>query len=121
MAGLRIVRAAGHAATAQTSGMLLEEAFAENGAWVGQLRTPPGSVGGWHHHGDHETFTYLAEGRARFEWGSGGREHAELTPGQFVQIPAHTVHREINPGSTPNLLIVFRRGTGATLVEVPAP
>jgi uncharacterized RmlC-like cupin family protein len=121
MSGIRVARAEGRPVTEQTSGMLLEEAFAGNGVWVGQLRTPPGSIGGWHHHGDHDTYTYLAEGRARFEWGAGGCERLDLMAGQFVNVPARVVHRESNHGTSPNLLIVFRKGAGPTLVGAEAP
>ena len=98
--------------------MHLEEAFEGEGFWVGQLRTPGGSVGGWHHHGDHETYTYVAAGRARFEWGAHGQESSELLAGDFAHIPPRTVHREINSGPEANLLIVFRKGSGPTLVNV---
>lgn len=101
--------------------MLLEEAFAERDLWVGQLRTPPGSVGGWHHHGDHDTYTYLVEGRARLDWGVGGREGVDLYPGDFAHVPHHLVHRESNPGAASNLLILFRRGRGPALVAADPP
>jgi uncharacterized RmlC-like cupin family protein len=121
MPEIRVVRASGRPAREQVSGMHLEEAFEGTGLWVGQLRTPGGSAGGWHHHGDHDTYTYLAEGRARFEWGPKGRDTLEINPGDFVHVPARLVHREINPGSTPNLLVLFRTGTGPTVVPVDSP
>jgi uncharacterized RmlC-like cupin family protein len=121
MAGVSVAQATGRAAQQQTSGMLLEEAFAHSGFWVGQSRTPPGSVGGWHHHGDHHTFTYLASGQARYEWGKDGEQGADLKPGDFIHISPHTIHREMNTGSVPNLLVIFRSGSGPTLVSTGSP
>ena len=116
-----MANASGHPAMDQVGGMLLEEAFVQAGFWVGQLRTSAGSTGGWHHHGDHETYTYLAEGKAAFEWGTQPRDRAELKAGDFIHIPPRQIHRESNPGTTPNLLIVFRKGEGPKVVLTGPP
>ncbi len=102
----------------QTPGMLREQAFAEEGSWVGFVRTEPGMVSGWHHHGEYETFFYCISGRVRVEHGSGGREATEAGPGDFGRIPKGTVHRESNPGEDESVAIVFRIGTGVPVVNV---
>jgi hypothetical protein len=34
-----------------TPGMICEEAVATDGMWAGFVRTGPGMLSGWHHHG----------------------------------------------------------------------
>ena len=121
MAQTTVVQALGRRSAEQLTGMTLEEAFVERDRWVGQLRTPPGSVAGWHHHEDHDPFTYLVAGKARFEWAGERMEASDLEPGDFVHITPHIVHRESNPGVTANLLVIFRTGTGPLVSQVDSP
>jgi uncharacterized RmlC-like cupin family protein len=81
----------------QTPGMHRDEAFADEGSWVGLVRAGPGQVSGWHHHGEYETFFYCVSGRVRLEHGRGGLESAEARAGDFARIPKGVVHRESNP------------------------
>src|SRR5438477_3726143 len=90
--GVQIIRADQlSSTTAQTPGMRREAAIApettgSRGLWVGRVSTPGGTVSGWHHHGDCETAIYVVAGRARFRWGPGGRESAEVGPGDFLAV-----------------------------------
>ena len=44
---------------------------------------------------------------------AGVEDSVTLGAGDFLYVPRHTVHREINPSSTEgNELILFLRGTG---------
>jgi uncharacterized RmlC-like cupin family protein len=104
-----------------TPGMVREEAFAPEGSWVGLVRTEPGQVSGWHHHGEHETFFYCVSGRIRLEYGSGGRESVEAGAGDFGRIPRGVVHRESNPGDEDVVAAVFRTGTGEPVINVEGP
>jgi len=98
-----------------------EEAIAADGIWAGLVRTEPGMVSGWHHHGEHETSIYVASGHLRMESGSGGSDVIEASEGDFVHVPARSVHREANPGGTVSRLIVVRAGHGPITVNVDGP
>ena len=93
-----------------TPGMHRQQAFAA-----------PGATSGWHHHGEHETSLYVVKGRMRLEFGPGGREAVEAGPGDFVHVPAFTVHRESNPGQDVSLAVIARAGTGVPTVNVERP
>ena len=107
--------------TTQTPGMVRREAFATKGAWVGVVRMEPGCASAWHHHGDYDSYLYVTEGRARFEFGPGGGDAVEGGTGDFVMIPAHTVHREMNPGSRESAVALFRVGSGTPVFNVDGP
>jgi uncharacterized RmlC-like cupin family protein len=101
--------------------MRREEAFAEEGSWVGVARTEPGLISGWHHHGELDTFFYCVSGRVRIEHGPGGTEAVEAGPGDFGRIPPGTVHRESNPADQQSVAVVFRVGSGVPVFNVDGP
>lgn len=102
-------------------GVRREMALAEAGHWAGLVTTDPGRDTGWHHHGDYDTFVYLVSGRARIEFGRGGRQALEGGAGGFAFVPKGVIHREINPGDRPNEAVVIRVGTGVPVVPVDGP
>jgi uncharacterized RmlC-like cupin family protein len=105
-----------------TPGMRRRQAIAAPGLWAGVVHTEPGATSGWHHHGDHETSLYVVRGRMRLEFGPGGRQVAEAGAGDFLHVPAGTVHRESNPsGTEPSLAVIARAGTGVPTVNVDGP
>ena len=104
-----------------TPGKTREQAIAVDGLWSGLARTEPGVESGWHHHGDHDTSVYVIEGTVRIEFGPGGTLSAEAGAGDFVHIPKHLVHREVNPGTTPSHEVVTRSGSGPLTVNVDGP
>jgi uncharacterized RmlC-like cupin family protein len=104
-----------------TPGKVREQAIHVEGLWSGLVRTEPGVASGWHHHGDHDTSVYVVEGTVRIEFGPGGALSVEAGPGDFVHIPKHLVHREVNAGSTPSQEILTRSGTGPLTVNVDGP
>lgn len=105
----------------QTAGIVRLQAFEDGETWFGEARTEPGMSSGWHHHAEHCTYVYVVQGRLRLESGPGGREVADLGPGEYAQIPPHAVHRESNPADEESLLILARRGSGPTVVNVDGP
>jgi uncharacterized RmlC-like cupin family protein len=115
------VRAADRRTADPTPGKVREQAIAVDGLWSGFVRTEPGVTSGWHHHGDHDTSTYVIHGTVRVEFGPGGAQAADAEAGDFVHIPKHVVHRESNRGSTPSQEIVSRSGTGPLTVNVEGP
>ena len=60
---------------AATPGMHRQLAYDRDGAWVGVVHTESGVTSGWHHHGDWDTYVYIASGAQRVEFGGGGQEN----------------------------------------------
>ena len=104
-----------------TPGMHRLAAFAVDGLWAGLVHTEPGATSGWHHHGEHETSLYVVAGRLRVSYGLGGAEVAEAGPGDFLHVPAWTVHREANPTDEVSSAVIARAGRGAPTVNVAGP
>lgn len=101
--------------------MVREQAIGAEGLWAGLVRTAPGMVSGWHHHGEHQTSIYVSSGQLRMESGPGGRQITEAVEGDFIYVPAGAVHREANPGETESHLVVVRAGQGPTTINVDGP
>jgi uncharacterized RmlC-like cupin family protein len=104
-----------------TPGMDREQAFATDGMWSGFVRTDPGMVSGWHHHGQHESVIYVLSGALKMEFGPNGSNTVEARPGDFVYVPKGAVHRESNPSTEPADVIVVRAGVGESLFNVAGP
>ena len=105
-----------------TPGMRRELAFTAPGLWAGLVHTDPGAASGWHHHGDHETSLYVVTGRMRIEFGAAGAESVVAGPGEFLHVPAHTVHRELNPDDETSTAVIARAGeNGPPTVNVDGP
>jgi uncharacterized RmlC-like cupin family protein len=101
-----------------TLGMLRRRAFEAPGLWSGQVVTAPGAVSGWHHHDTNVSSLYVVRGVLRLEC-EGVEGYLDAFPGDYVHVPAHTVHRESNPGDEPSLAVIARAGTGVPTVNVP--
>ena len=121
MEPLKLIAFGDMAEAGGTPGMIRAQAFSGDGIWTGTVRVAPGTASGWHHHGDYETYAYIVEGLARFEFGPGGDDGVEGGAGDFVHISAHTVHRETNPGTTESMVVLFRVGAGAPVFNVDGP
>jgi uncharacterized RmlC-like cupin family protein len=104
-----------------TPGMRRQRAIDVPGLWGGLVHTEPGATSGWHHHGEHETSLYVVSGALRLEFGPGGQAVIDAGPGEFVYVPAHTVHRESNPTDGRATAVIARAGTGAPTVNVDGP
>jgi uncharacterized RmlC-like cupin family protein len=101
-----------------TPGMSREQAIVLDDLWSGRVRTDPGATSGWHHHGDHDTVVYVVHGAFRVETSTAV---VQGDPGDFVHVPAHTVHRESNPTGEIAEVVLVRRGTGPVVVNVDGP
>ena len=121
MAKVELVRTAELADAPQTPSLTRRQAFASEGVWIGVATMEAHSVTGWHHHGNHTTYVYVASGHPRIESGPGGRDVLEAAPGDFVKIPTRTIHRESNRRKEKGLLIVFRLGSGPTVENTEGP
>ncbi len=121
MAGVVVVRPGERVAGPSTPGMAREQAIVTEDLWSGYVTTEPAMVSAWHHHGGHRTVFYVMEGRVRIEFGPGGAESVDAGPGDFVFVDGGVVHRESNPAEEPATVIVFRTGTGRSVVNVEGP
>lgn len=118
---VRVVRPEELVAADPTAGMRRQRAFEAPGLWAGVVDTDPGAASGWHHHGEHESSLYVVAGRMRLEFGPGGRSAVEAQVGDFMHVPAGTVHRESNPGDVVSRAVIARAGEGAPTVNVDGP
>ena len=101
-----------------TPGMTRLEAVVLPDVWSGVALTEPGVRSGWHHHGSHDTVAYVVRGVFQVETADGV---VRAEPGDFVHVPAHTVHRESNPTDVTAEVVLVRRGSGPVVVNVDAP
>jgi uncharacterized RmlC-like cupin family protein len=102
-----------------TPGMARFVAFSGEDRWIGRVTSDPGVTSGWHHHGQHDTYFQVATGGTRLEFEDGST--LDAGPGDFVHIPAGTVHRESSVGADRLEVILVRIGTGPQVVDVPDP
>jgi len=125
--GLRVIRPPDRAADVASGAMRREAAVSEElvGAerlWVGYVELDGGMVSAVHHHGEAESVIYLISGNARFFSGSSLDQVQDARAGDFVWVPPHIVHVEMNASATEPVRTVVARSTQETLVfNVPAP
>jgi len=101
-----------------TAGVVREEAFVIGDLRSGRAFTEPGVASEWHHHGEHDTIAYIVRGALRVETAT---DVVQGGPGDFVHVPAHTVHRESNPTEETSEVVVIRRGSGPVVINVGEP
>jgi uncharacterized RmlC-like cupin family protein len=121
--GLRVTAIApdGLTAAPATRGLVRELAFDTEHAMLIRARVEGGVASGWHHHGEREVLGHVLRGRARFEFGSGGGQRADVEEGGFFHVPAGLVHRDVNPADEPQEMILSFVGTGPLVVNVDGP
>lgn len=103
-------------------GITRELAFKGDGCLVLRARSGPGVTSGWHHHGDHDVYAYVVSGAVRMETKTDqGVEAVAVNPGDFLHVPAHTLHREVNPSGEESEVILFLTGTGPLVINVDDP
>ena len=117
---IRVVRGADLTPADPTPGMHRSRAFERPGLWAGRVVTEPGAVSGWHHHDVNETSLYVVSGVLRLEC-EGVEGHLDATAGDFVHVPAFTVHRESNPTDQSSVAVIARAGGGVPTVNVDRP
>jgi uncharacterized RmlC-like cupin family protein len=121
-AGVRIVH---HdqldANTPQTPGMHREAAVSRASAgaekiWAGRVTIQAGARTGPHHHGHLESVIYVLHGRARMRWGDRLEFASEAGPGDFIYVPPHVPHQEINASEDEPLSCVVVRSDQEPIV-----
>jgi uncharacterized RmlC-like cupin family protein len=88
--------------------------------WAGKVETAPGAASGWHHHDRNESSLYVVSGVLRLEF-EGYDGYLDAEAGDFVHVPAYTVHRESNPTDQASLAVIARVGGGIPTVNVEDP
>jgi uncharacterized RmlC-like cupin family protein len=114
---IRVIRAPDLVAADPTPGMFRQRAFEKPLLWAGRVETAPGAVSGWHHHDVNETSLYVVSGILRLEF-EGCDGFLDAHPGDFIHVPAYTVHRESNPTDAPSIAVIARAGGGTPTVNV---
>ena len=108
--------------TAQTPGMLRSEAISakSTGAeriWMGESVMHAGAVSSNHHHGDSETGIYVVSGHPVFVFADGHDEmRIEASPGDYIFVPPYVPHREENPSSEGEAVVVLARSNQESIV-----
>jgi uncharacterized RmlC-like cupin family protein len=107
--------------TAQTPGMARLAGIAASTAgatsiWMGEVTTEPGFRSGAHHHADVESAIYVLSGTYRFRWGAHLEHTAEGSTGDFILVPPHVVHQEINTSDAEPLLFILARASQENVV-----
>lgn len=114
------------AATSQTPGMERKSAIDEatvgaSRIFMGRASAPPDSCSQIHHHGESETAAYVVRGRVRVYYGEGFRQYVEAGPGDFLFVPAHIHHIEMNPSLDEPMEVILARGPANTVVNIGDP
>ncbi len=90
--------------------------------WLGYVELPPGCASAVHHHGEAESGIFIISGHARFFSGSDLSIAADAMAGDFVWVPPHVVHVEMNVSQTEPIKMVVARSTQAALTfNLPTP
>lgn len=124
MSDVRIIRASERdAGTAQTPGMVRLAGVAPStcgasGIWMGEITNEPGFRSAVHHHGGVESAIYVLRGSMRVRWGDAMEQQTDAAVGDFVFVPAHVVHQEINLSESEALVAIVARGGDNIVVNV---
>lgn len=114
--------------TDTASGAMWREAAVSAGTtgsevlWVGYVELAPGMRSAHHHHGESESAIYIISGEARFLTGDRLEDAHDARQGDFVWVPPHLRHVEMNLSDTePVRMVVARSTQEAIVVNLPDP
>jgi uncharacterized RmlC-like cupin family protein len=113
--------------TPQTPGMHREVAVSRASAgagklWAGTVTIQPGAKTGPHHYVPLESVIYVLRGRARMRCGDRLEFASEAGPGDFIYVPAHVPHQEINASADePLSCVVVRSDQEPVVVKLAEP
>jgi uncharacterized RmlC-like cupin family protein len=125
--GLRVIRSSDRCPEAASGAMLRQGGIADQtvGAqkiWLGYVELGPGLISAVHHHGEAESGIYIIAGNARFYSGDGLDQGQDAHAGDFVWVPPHLVHLEMNMSKEEPVRMVVARSTQAALTfNLPTP
>jgi uncharacterized RmlC-like cupin family protein len=110
------------AETVQSAGMRRHAAISGDLAgsekiWMGESYVTPGARSSDHHHGESETGIYVVSGHPVFVFLEDGIEsRIETGPGDYVYVPPFVPHREENPSTDEEAIVVLARSTQDAIV-----
>jgi uncharacterized RmlC-like cupin family protein len=114
------------AGTAQTPGMrrlaaITGKRVSAEKIWMGQTHVSASTSSGNHHHGDSETAIYVVSGHPEFVFAEGAGDSVEevrikTSPGDYIFVPPFVPHREENPGTGEEAVVVIARSTQEAIV-----
>jgi mannose-6-phosphate isomerase-like protein (cupin superfamily) len=104
-----------------TPGMDRRQLLDQDDRWAGWVRTDPGVAGGWHYHGDRDTYFFMIGGSLTVEFGPAGTQSVKAFAGDLGFVPAGVVHRETTGPEGPAEAFLLRIGTGPQNVNVDGP
>lgn len=118
---LRVIRPPDRVPDEASGAMAREAAVSEAmvGArrlWSGYAELPPGTVSAVHHHGEAESVIYVISGSARFQSGERLEVEHHAEAGDFIWVPPHVIHVEMNASDVEPVRMVVTRSTQAALV-----
>ena len=87
--------------------------------WFGRVICPPGMNSGPHHHGEAETAGHMLSGdRIRVYFGENYEEYVEIKTGDYLFVPAHIPHIEVNMSDTEPAEFVTARSPANIVVNL---
>ena len=86
-----------------------------DGLWMGETHVAPSTRSADHHHGESQTAIYVVSGHPRFVFLDTG-ETIDTSPGDYVHVPPYVPHREENPSSDEEAVVVIARSTEQAIV-----
>jgi uncharacterized RmlC-like cupin family protein len=85
--------------------------------WMGRTHVAPATNSGDHHHGEAETAIYVVSGHPVFVFAEGDEEvRIETEPGDYIFVPPYVPHREENPVTDEEAVVVIARSTQEGIV-----
>lgn len=84
--------------------------------WFGRVSNEPGYRSYPHHHGEAETGGYVLRGHGRIYYGENYSEYVDVYEGDWVFVPPHMPHIEVNMSTTEELVWLTAR-TPDNIVE----
>ena len=103
-----------------TPGMDRLELLDAGDRWFGYVRTAARLAGGWHTHGDRDSYIFMVRGSMHVDGGAGGRDRVTAHAGDLVHVPAGMVHREVTDGEAAEAFLL-RLGSGPLNLNVDGP
>lgn len=103
-------------------GGIAQETVGAQKIWLGYVELGPGLISAVHHHGEAESGIYIISGNAKFYSGEALDEGQAAQAGDFVWVPPHLVHVEMNLSQEEPVRMVVARSTQAALTfNLPTP
>jgi uncharacterized RmlC-like cupin family protein len=87
--------------------------------WFGKVSNEPGFRSLPHHHGEAETGGYVLHGRGRIYFGENYSEWVDMEEGDFVFVPPHMPHVEVNLSPDDDLVWLTTRTPENIVINLP--